>query len=268
MDSNIFSLLSKLYMRIVFQGFGLNWNETCTRHSKFIFLVRNSEGMLAQNKFHLIHSIFARLMVLVVACSFIATSFGQDFEGVIDFYKIRNSESVHFKYFVKDENVRIEEYGDDEELDGIELINTKTGDINALSVERKMYIEAKNRRPARTANITIEKTKTTKTIAGKKCTKWVVNCEEQGRKVVYWVTKGDYNFLNPLLKALNRAEKTAVYWQMIDGTNGFFPMLAEEYNSQGVLISKLETRKVVPKTIDKTKFEIPAGYTKFEKHKG
>lgn len=206
-----------------------------------------------------------RKLLLSVSLLAICVSGFAQFQGSIDFIKIKGKISVNYKYLVKGENVRIEEYGDDNTLDGIQLVNTSTGNIYALSPDRKMYMEAKNKRPQRTANIQVEKTKTTKTIAGKTCKKWIVTNKEQDRKIVYWVAKGDYSFFIPLLKAMNRAEKSSVYWLMIEGNAGYFPLLAEEYNTDGVLISKLETSDLKAKTLDKKTFEIPSDYKKFER---
>jgi hypothetical protein len=204
---------------------------------------------------------------ILLCASFLAlvTAAFSQFEGTIAFVKTKGKIDVNFKYLVKEDMVRLEEYGEDEGLDGIQLVNTTTGVILGISPERMMYMEAKNKRPQRTANISVEKTKSTKTIAGKTCTKWIVTCKEQDKKIIYWVTTGQYAFFNPLLKALNRAEKTAVYWRLIENNDGVFPLLAEEYNMAGVLISKLEVSTITDKKLEKELFEVPEGYKKFER---
>jgi len=205
-----------------------------------------------------------KIVLLCVVSALTLSSIAQ-FEGTVDFVKTKGKLNVIYKYKVKGDHVRVEEYGNDESLDGIQLVNTKEGTIYALSPERRMYMEAQNKRPQRTATVTVEKTKTTKKVNGKTCIKWVVNNKDQDRKIVYWVTKGDYDFFVPFLRTLNRAEKTAVYFLMIEENDGCFPMLAEEFNSQGLLISKLEAKSVESKGLKSTDFDIPSGYKKFER---
>ncbi|MDG2331850.1 MAG: DUF4412 domain-containing protein [Flavobacteriales bacterium] len=204
------------------------------------------------------------LLFAVALCAFTLPSFAQ-FEGTVDFVKTKGKINVNYTYKIKSGQIRIEEFGDDDKLDGIQLVNTNDGTIYALSPERKMYMEAKNKRPQRTAVVDVKKTKTTKTINGKSCVKWIVTCSEQERKIIYWVTKGNYDFFIPFLRTLNRAEKSAIYFLMIEGNENYFPILAEEYNSDGLLISKLEAKDVSSKKLSQTNFNIPEGYKKFER---
>lgn len=204
------------------------------------------------------------LLFAFALCAFTSPLFAQ-FEGTVDFVKTKGKINVNYKYKIKRGQVRIEEYGDDDKLDGIQLVNTNDGVIYALSPERRMYMEAKNKRPQRTAVVEVKKLKTTKTINGKTCVKWVVTSTEQDRKIIYWVTKGNYDFFIPFLRTLNRAEKSAIYFLMIEGNENYFPVLAEEYNSDGLLISKLEAKEVSSKKMAQTWFEIPEGYKKFER---
>ncbi|MFN3917151.1 MAG: DUF4412 domain-containing protein [Flavobacteriales bacterium] len=189
------------------------------------------------------------------------------FEGVIEFEKKVGTVVVNYKYYIKGDNIRVEEIGDESSIDGIELINTKNNTIYALSPERKMYMEVPTGRPAQTAKTTVEKTKSTKKINNETCTKWVVKCPDQDRVVTYWMAKGDYNFFIPMLKTLNRKEKLAVYYLQLQGTDGFFPMVGEETKIDGTPIGSLNVKSIERKTMESSLFEIPKGYTKFERDK-
>ena len=52
---------------------------------------------------------------------------------------------------------------------------------------------------------------------------------------------------------------------MIEDNEGCFPVLAEEMNGSGLLISKLEAMSLESKQISSSEFEIPSGYKKFER---
>jgi len=204
-------------------------------------------------------------LLLILSLFTLSLAVNAQFEGSVNFEKSKGKVQVKYQYKVKGENVRVEEYGNGGSLDGIQLVNTTSKSVFALSPDRLMYMEAKNKRPQRTASVTVQKTKTSKTVNGKSCVKWVVTNKEQDRKIIYWVTKGDYNFFIPFLITLNRAEKSAVYFLQVDGNAGYFPMLAEEYNMAGLLISKLEATNVTAKKLQDSDFKVPAGYKKFER---
>ena len=70
----------------------------------------------------------------------------------------------------------------------------------ALSPERKLWFETPNRRPAKSLDVDIKKTGETKDVLGKKCFELVVTNKEKDRKIVYWITKGDYAFFIPMLR--------------------------------------------------------------------
>lgn len=206
-----------------------------------------------------------------ITLSFIATlllsvySFAQ-FEGEIKFDKTVGKVHVSYKYFVKGDNIRVEEVGEDGSIDGIQLMDLKEKKVYALSPERKLYMEAPNRRPASSIAVTVKKTGKTKDILGKSCFETVVTSKEQDRKIVYWITKGDYDFFIPMLQTLNRKERQSMYFLEIEGMAGHFPMLSTEYIlSSGEVVSELKTVKVEKKTLKSDTFSIPDGYTKFER---
>lgn len=195
-------------------------------------------------------------------------SFGAQaqFEGVIDFEKNVGSVSVNYRYFVKGDHIRIEEVADDGAVEGIQLIDFSEKTMYAISPEQKLYMEAPNRRPAGEFEVKVERTGKTKEILGKKCKEIVVTSSAKDRKIIYWVTKGDYEFFIPMLEALNRKENQSLFFQKIDNIDGFFPMLSQEYIlSTNRLVSELKTKEVKAKTNEASIFEIPSDYKKFER---
>jgi len=195
-------------------------------------------------------------------------SFGAQaqFEGVIEFEKNVGNVHVNYRYFVKGDHIRIEEVAPDGEVEGIQLIDLKEGTMYAISPEQKLYMEAPNRRPAADFDAEVEKTGKTKVINGVKCKQIIVTSKAKDRKIVYWVAKGDYDFFIPMLKALNRKENQSLFFQKIEGIDGYFPMLSQEYIlSSNRLVSELKTTEVKKQTNEANIFEIPSDYKKFER---
>ena len=202
---------------------------------------------------------------LFIGATFASTAIGQ-FTGIIEFKKTVGKIVVTYKYFISGDNVRVEEINENGNVDGIQIMDLKKETVIALSPERKMYMDVPNKRPATELNVKVNKTGATKTISGLKCTEIVVTSEEKDRKIVYWVTDGNYDFFIPMLKTLNRKENQAMFYLKIPGMEGRFPVLSQEYVlSTGALVSELSTVSVNKGSVDAAKFKIPADYSKFER---
>jgi hypothetical protein len=193
------------------------------------------------------------------------TSLAQ-FNGTIEFKKVVGKIEVSYKYFVSGDNIRVEEINEGGNIDGIQIMDLKKETIIALSPERKMYMDVPNKRPSTELDVKIDKTGKSKTIMGMKCNEIVVTAEGKDRRIVYWVTDGDYNFFIPMLKTLNRKENQAMFYLQIPGMEGKFPVLSQEYAiSTGALVSELSTVSVKKGTVDGGMFKIPSDYSKFER---
>ena len=202
----------------------------------------------------------------IVTSVLIASASIAQFEGEIIFEKNVGKIHVIYKYFVKGNDIRIEEVGEDGTIDGIQLMDLETKKTYALSPERKLWFETPNRRPAKTLDVDIKKTKETREILGKKCFEVIVTNKENDRKIIYWITKGDYEFFIPMLETLNRKENQAMYYLEIEGMENHFPMLSTEYAlSTGSVISTLKAESVEAKKIASETFVIPKDYGKFER---
>jgi len=200
------------------------------------------------------------------AAVLIATASLAQFEGEIIFEKNVGKIHVTYKYFVKGNDIRIEEVGEDGTIDGIQLMDLETKKTYALSPERKLWFETPNRRPAKSLDVEIKKTGETQEILGKKCFELVVTNKAQDRKIVYWITKGDYEFFIPMLETLNRKENQAMFYLETEGMENHFPMLSTEHVlSTGAVVSTLIAKKIESKTIQPETFVIPKDYGKFER---
>ena len=220
-------------------------------------------------KKHLLKFLFIGLITLasfpVISQNGISPNDKTPFQGDISFNKTVGSLNLNYKYYVKENMVRIEEVNKKGLVDAVKLVNIDDKKVFALSPERKLYLEAPLRSPAANVKVEVNKTGATKNILGKICEKIIVTNKEQDRKIVYWVTKGNYEFFIPMLEALNRKEKQAMYYLKIKGLNNYFPMKSTEYIlSSGDIVSELITETITTEKKDPTLFLVPNDYTKFE----
>ncbi len=203
--------------------------------------------------------------LFTAAFSMFCFSANAQFEGKIEFTKTIGPVTADYTYYVKDHLVRVEELGENGEIQGIMIVDSKANTVTALSPERKMFIEVPNDRRPKEVDVNVEKTANKKTINGVECTEWVVSCVADGREAAYWVADGDYTFFVPMLNTLNRKDKLAVYFNLIPDGNGFFPLEGVERKLNGTDISKLQVNNISRTAQEQHLFQIPAGYTKFER---
>ena len=189
----------------------------------------------------------------------------QRFEGSIGFTKNRGPVTANYIYHVKDDMIRVEELDETGTIQGIMLVDTKKNTVVALSPERKMYIDVPNRRKSSDSPTQVSPTGKTQKINGYECEEWLVNSDEDGRKVSYWVAKNDFDFFVPMLKTLNRKDKMALYYMSLPNADGTFPMKGTEVKSDGMELTRLEATKVEKSALSADMFKIPEGYTKFER---
>jgi hypothetical protein len=94
----------------------------------------------------------------------------------------------------------------------------------------------------------------------------VVKSPSEDRILTYWVAQDAFYFFIPMLETLNRKDEQAVFFLKIDGAKGVFPMLGVEQKTDGSEVSRLEVTRVSRGTQKADLFEIPAGFTKFERN--
>jgi hypothetical protein len=212
------------------------------------------------------HTILRGLGALALLFALPLGAAAQAFEGMIEFTKTTGPVVTAYKYFVKGDHVRIEEISARGEVQGIMLVDMHDKTVTALSPERKLYMDVPNMRLPKDVDTKVEKTGEMKDMAGYKCEKWVVKSPAEDRLITYWVAADEFNFFVPLLETLNRKDEQAVFFLEIPESKGVFPMLGVEQKMDGAEVSRLEVTKVTKGAQKTALFEIPAGYTKFERN--
>lgn len=187
------------------------------------------------------------------------------FEGAIRFSKTVGPVTAEYVYYVKGDKIRVEELGEKGDVQGIMLIDTKANSVIALSPERKMFIDVPNKRSSKEPAVTVQKTGNQKKINGFECQEVKVISQEEGREVSYWVAKDNFEFFVPMLETLNRKDKLAVYFLKVPELEGLFPIMGSEKKIGGVELTRLEVTRLENKSLEASMFEIPKGYTKFER---
>ena len=190
----------------------------------------------------------------------------QSFEGTIEFTKTTGPVVTNYRYFIKGGHVRIEEISTKGNVQGIMLVDTREKSVIALSPDRRLYMDVPNMRLPKDIKAEMKKTGETKQLAGYSSEKWTVKSPAEDRQITYWVAQDAFDFFVPLLETLNRKDEQAVFFLKMDDTKGVFPMLGVEQKMDGTEVSRLEVTKVVRGEQRPALFEIPQGYTKFERN--
>ena len=205
------------------------------------------------------------LVVLITVMSFGA--FSQGFEGSIEFKKETMTDTTTYIYYVKGNNVKIDELGTkSNRVEGTFLIDLEAKTMKSLNHDRKLYMEqATPATPPMKGTCTVKKGTTTKTLQGFKCREYIVTNTEEGTIITYYLADGKFTFFQKLLHILNRKEKPSIYFLQIPDVNNMFPMLSFSTDLKGKENGRLEVIKITNKIMDPSMFEIPKGYVKFEK---
>jgi|TARA_B110000495_G_C22877564_1_gene511816 hypothetical protein len=202
--------------------------------------------------------------IALIALFTISSGFAQ-FQGVIEFEKIK-TETTKYSYSVKGNKVRIDETGPDGSVKGIMIVDLSKSTVIALSPERKLYMDATNKRIAPIIKPEITKTKNKKTINGFGCTEWIVKYSQENTQISYWVSpETGFDFFEKLIKVLNRKDKLSKYFIAIPGNETVFPVNAVEKNMDGTIKTELKITKIDKKELPDSLFDIPKDYQKFER---
>lgn len=190
----------------------------------------------------------------------------QSFEGVIEFKKMTENDTTGYVYYIKGNNVRIDEIGArSKKVEGSFLIDTKAGTMKFLSHDRKTWGEHKSgAAPAVGGKPVVTKTTNVKMLHGYKCTEYVVKNADENASISFWIASGKFNFFKPMLKLLNRKEKFATYYPLLPVKDGAFAMLAVQNNNAGKETGRLEVTRLEKKAVDGALFAIPKDYSEFK----
>jgi len=210
--------------------------------------------------------LFSAALVLLTAALPVSVA-AQAFEGVIEFKKMSDKDTTNYVYYVKGDKVRIDEIGSrSKKVEGSFLIDTKAGTMKFLSHDRKTWGEHK---PGATNTAggkpTVSKTGATKTMHGYKVSEYLVKNPDEGTQISFWVTSGGkFNFFRPMIKQLNRKEKFAIYYLLLDVKEGSVSFMAVQSDMSGKETGRLEVTKIQKKAVDASQFEVPKDYKEFK----
>jgi hypothetical protein len=206
------------------------------------------------------------ILVLFLFSAISVLSIAQPFEGVMDFNKISVVDTIKYRYYVKGNNVRIEEMNKKGVIAGIMLVDLAKGSILALSPDRKMYMEVPAlSKPAVTGKVEVNKTAGKKIINGYTCKLWRMRNKAENTEVSYWVAEDKFDFFNSLLKVLNRKDKLSVCFMQAPTVVGAMALEATERNLLRDFKNAIVTTKIEKKVLDASLFSIPAEYKKYDK---
>lgn len=198
---------------------------------------------------------------------FSLTALSQSFEGIIEFKKGTATDTTSYVYYVKENLVRVDEIGGrSKKVEGSFLVNLEAKNMKSLNHERKLYMDQPTpSEPVIKGTCTVTKGQNVKNLQGYKCLEYIVTNNTEGTIITYWLADGKFAFFDKLLHQLNRKDKASVYFLQIPDTKNMFPMLSVQTDLRGKETGRLEVTKITKKVVDKTVFDIPKGYIKFEK---
>lgn len=212
-------------------------------------------------------SILKLASVIVVMTAFSFTAIAQAFEGTIEFKKASTTDTTNYIYYVKGNQVRIDEIGTkSRKVEGTFLVDMDAKTMKSLNHERKLYMDQPTpAAPIIKGTCTVKKGQNVKNLQGYKCVEYIVTNNDENTQISYYIADGKFTFFDKLLRQLNRKDKSSTYYLQIQDVKNSFPMLSIQTDLAGKENGRLEVTKITKKEIDPTMFELPKGYNKFEK---
>lgn len=212
-------------------------------------------------------SILKMLSGALMVAAFALPASAQSFEGIIEFKKLTPNDTTNYIYFIKDNNVRIDEIGSrSQKLEGSFLVNLDAKTMKSVNHERKLYMDQPTpAEPVLKGACTVTKGQNVKNLQGYKCNESIVTNNTEGVVITYYLADGKFNFFDKLLRQLNRKDKASVYFLQLSDTKGMFPMLSVQTDLKGKETGRLEVTKITKKVLGADTFDVPKGYNKFEK---
>ena len=208
-----------------------------------------------------------KIIVSIALFAFTTVAFAQ-FEGSIEFRMETKKDTTTNIYYVKGHNVKLDQIGKKSgKVEGSFVFDLTAKSIKFVNPARKVWGDHKSETPPSiNGTCEVSKVKTTKMVAGKMCTQYIVKNTTENTQITYWISSEKYDFFVPLVKLWNRKDKQSIYFNQIkDLPKGAMPMLSLETSLDGKTnISKLEVIKLEKKQIDASGVAVPSDYKKFE----
>jgi hypothetical protein len=193
----------------------------------------------------------------------------QDFTGSIEFTYATQKDTSKNVYHVKDNLVKLDQYSrkTDKNVEGSFLFDLDAKEVKFLNPKRKLWGTQKSETPQLiNGQCIVTKGKNMKTIAGYKCSEYIVKNEDENTTITYWIANGNFSFFSPLITLWNRKDKQSIYFGQITGLPaGSMPMMSVERQlDSGKILTKLEVTKISKSTLPDDKFMVPKEYSRFE----
>ncbi|MBK9285563.1 MAG: hypothetical protein IPM51_14775 [Sphingobacteriaceae bacterium] len=193
----------------------------------------------------------------------------QSFNGAIDFKYYKGSDTLNNVYLVKDQVVKLVQYGKKSgTIEGGFIFDLTNHNIRWINPKRKVWGDHKSETPALIkGKCEVSKGNQTKTIQGFKCQEYIVKNPDENTSITYWICTEKFNFFIPVLQLWNRKDKQSVYFNQITGLpQGAMPLLSEEKQiNDGKVLTRLEVVKIANKSLDEASVSVPSDFTKFDK---
>ncbi|MFL5765649.1 MAG: DUF4412 domain-containing protein [Bacteroidia bacterium] len=220
-----------------------------------------------KNKLTMSKKSFSKILAVVTVMLAFSFTAAAQFEGVIEFKKASTTDTTNYVYYVKGNQVRIDEIGSkSHKIEGSFLVDLDAKTMKFLNHDRKLYgDQATPAAPIIKGTCSVKKGQNVKNLQGYKCLEYIVTNSDEGTTITYYLADGKFTFFEKLLRQLNRKEKSSVYFLQIADAKNMFPMLSIETDASGKEKGRLEVTKITKKEVDPAMFEIPKGYNKFEK---
>ena len=202
------------------------------------------------------------LKLLVVIVFVINSCLLYAFEGNVQLTRQSQYDTTYFIFYVKDANIRVDEFNATGQLNKVLLVNLNTEKIVALSPALKVYANLGPKNEVQNnSRYDIIKTENFKVIEGKKCYQWRVRNRDLDCEITYWVMESEDLIIQKLYRILDATENYSSipsFFKQIPQSAGFIPMVAVERNlvreqRQSMQITSINQRKVPSRL-----FEIPA----------
>ena len=188
------------------------------------------------------------------------------FEGTIKIKRQTTKDTSLLVFFIKKENIRVDEYDNKMQLKKFALINLSNSEILVFKPNKKIYTSAPIFKQNKNidSSIIILKTQNYQYLLGKKCYQWRLKVPKQNTEFTYWVSDENYPVFHQIMNLFNNFDKAGTYYYMIAGAKKVFPILIVERSLLREWKLRTEVVEVKKETVDSTVFVAPDNYKLFE----
>ena len=192
----------------------------------------------------------------------------QTFEGEIRIVRESNTDTTAYVYLIRNNLMRIEELGNDNQVSGIMIFDFNENTTIACLPSKKLYMDI-SLPPVQKAsdkeNYELISSGNSKMMHGFKCEQFRVRNKLQNTEVSFWLADIGFSYFPDFISASGRPEKTAQYSLFLPDRQGWFPFLSEVRTLIRELKLKVYVTVIKKMAIPADLFNVPSGYTKFEK---